>query len=174
MISSSAKPGAPTPQERLALSRLQIMQTLQSQNPASDPAGTRTGSDHDAAGSDGWRHLEQQELRVDGLSGVWRIGRHALKAWWRTHPAHLALDVAQPLLGQYASTHPVKLLAIAASLGAAVVVARPWRLVSATGLLVAALKSTQVSAVVSALMHANRSETPARHPTQGSEHTAPP
>ena len=43
MTSSSAERGAPSPQERLALSLLQIMQTLQSQHAEPDAAGASAG-----------------------------------------------------------------------------------------------------------------------------------
>jgi hypothetical protein len=49
------------------------------------------------------------------------------------------------VLAEYARQRPLKLVGIAAGLGALLVVTRPWRLVSLGGLAVAALKSSQVS-----------------------------
>ena len=47
---------------------------------------------------------------------------------WQHHPAHVALQVGQPLLQRAARKRPFQLLAGAAALGALVVLARPWRM----------------------------------------------
>ncbi|MEE1653956.1 MULTISPECIES: hypothetical protein [Brachymonas] len=54
-------------------------------------------------------------------------GQQLLQAWWARHPAKLALTVGTPLLERYAKRKPLQVLAIAAAVGAAVVVLRPWR-----------------------------------------------
>lgn len=73
-------------------------------------------------------------------------------SWWRHHPAHTALELATPVLSSYAARKPFQYLGIAALAGAVIAVARPWRLVSMTGLLVAVLKSSQLSSVVMSAM----------------------
>lgn len=50
------------------------------------------------------------------------------------------LDILKPVVASYAKSHPVKTLGIAAGLGAAIIVFKPWRLISIGGLL-AVLKS---------------------------------
>ncbi len=50
-----------------------------------------------------------------------------LNAWWRRHPLHAVAEIGEPLVEKYARRHPYRLLAIAAALGAAVVVLKPWR-----------------------------------------------
>ncbi len=79
---------------------------------------------------------------------------HALRTWWRYHPAHMAVDLATPLMRGYARRKPVQLLAISLGLGAALTLARPWRLISITTLLVALLKSSQLSHLFMAAMSA--------------------
>lgn len=79
---------------------------------------------------------------------------HALRTWWRYHPAHMAVDLATPLMRGYARRKPVQLLAISVGLGAALALARPWRLISVTTLLVALLKSSQLSHLFMAAMSA--------------------
>lgn len=74
--------------------------------------------------------------------------------WWRQHPASLALELATPALSAYASKKPVQFLGIAAAVGAMVVIARPWRLISVTGLIVALAKSSQLSGLVMSAMSA--------------------
>lgn len=100
------------------------------------------------------------ESGIDASSGSWDLVKQVACSWWRSHPAHLALDVAKPMMQGYAQDQPVKLLGIAAATGAALVVLRPWRLISLTGVALALIKSTEVSGVVQSLMHGNR---PDRH-----------
>jgi hypothetical protein len=85
--------------------------------------------------------------------GNWfsRIGR-AAKSYWRHHPARMGLQVATPLLSQFARRKPVAYVGIAVVAGAVLMVARPWRLVSVTGVLVALAKSPQLAGVVMSAM----------------------
>ncbi len=92
------------------------------------------------------------EAESEHVGGPWQNLREAASAWWHAHPARLALEVAEPVFKKYARAHPMRVLALSAATGAAVVLARPWRLISVTGLLVAAVRSTQVSALASALL----------------------
>lgn len=45
------------------------------------------------------------------------------------------LDILKPVVASYAKSDPIKTLGIAATLGAAIVVLKPWRLLSIGGLL---------------------------------------
>ena len=84
--------------------------------------------------------------------GTWGILKQALGTWWHHHPAHMALDVAKPMLGSYAKTHPARLLGLAAGIGALAVVIKPWRLVSMGGLLIAAIKSSDLSSTLLSML----------------------
>lgn len=84
----------------------------------------------------------------DAEAGWMSHALHAVRVWWRYHPASMALDVATPMLSSYARRKPVQFLGIAAAAGALFMFARPWKLISVTGLAVAVLKSSQVSALV--------------------------
>ena len=76
----------------------------------------------------------------------------ATRNYWRDHPAHLALELAAPELSRCAQRRPVSFLAVSAAAGALVFLARPWRVISVTGLAVAALRSPRISrALMSAL-----------------------
>jgi hypothetical protein len=79
---------------------------------------------------------------------------HAVRTWWRYHPAHMAVELATPLMRGYARRKPVQLLAISLGLGAALTLARPWRVISVTTLVVALLKSSQLSNLFMAAMSA--------------------
>ena len=120
--------------ERLALSRQAIVRQMNHES--AEPAPT-----------DGAARPE-----IDASASTWDLGRQVVSAWWRNHPAHLALDVARPVVSSYAEGHPFQLLGISAGLGAAVVLLRPWRLMSLTGVLMAAVKSPQLSGVISSLL----------------------
>ncbi len=111
-----------------------------------------------------------------GLGATWHSLQHTARAWWQSHPAHLALEVAEPLFDKYVRAHPGKVLTLAAATGAALVLTQPWRLISVTGLWVAAARSTPMSALAAALL---RPQSPAplhRHQAdqaQAASHPAP-
>lgn len=119
----------PTPQERLAASRKALIRHMRGDG--------RTPEDHD--------DFEGDEPFHAASSGAWETVRHAMRAFWRNHPVGVAIDLARPVIGKYAEEQPFKLLGISASIGAAAVLLRPWRLVSLGAVLVAALKSSELS-----------------------------
>ena len=80
--------------------------------------------------------------------------QHAASIWWRHHPAHMAVEVAAPLLASYGRRNPVQLLGFAALAGAALMFARPWRLISLTTLVVAVVKATNLPSVLMSAMSA--------------------
>jgi hypothetical protein len=66
---------------------------------------------------------------------------HGVKTWWRYHPAHMAVELATPLMRGYARRKPLQLLAISMAAGAALTI-------------VALLKSSQLSHLFMAAMSA--------------------
>ena len=86
------------------------------------------------------------------MNSAWQTVKRAVRLWWQHHPAQLAVDVAKPVLDTYAREKPLQLLGIAAGVGAAAVLVRPWRLVSVTGLFLAAVKSTEFSGLLLSLL----------------------
>lgn len=128
--------GIPTPQERLAASRNAIV-----------------------------RHMTRDEKTIASFGEPYEIGdesgltsntpsfwpsalARAVRTWWRHHPVSMAVDVAKPVVGRYAKGHPLTLLGVAAVAGAALVITRPWRLLSVGGILLAAVKSAAVPSVL--------------------------
>ena len=83
---------------------------------------------------------------------AWQTVRRALRVWWYNHPAQLALELGKPVLNKYAQEKPLQLLGISAAVGAAIILLKPWRLVSMTSLAVAAVKSSQVSGILLSLL----------------------
>ena len=99
------------------------------------------------------------DSRPSQASGAARTGwleriRRSAGSWWRHHPAHAALEVATPALSAYAARHPARLVGVAAAAGALFVAARLWRLIPVTGLLVALVKSSDMSDLLASAMAA--------------------
>ena len=89
---------------------------------------------------------------MPAISGTLGLLKRGLRTWWRHHPAHFAVSVAQPVLGRYARQNPFRLLAISAGVGAALVVLKPWRLVSMGGIALATLKSSEFSGLLMSVL----------------------
>ncbi|MES2400636.1 MAG: hypothetical protein V4573_11675 [Pseudomonadota bacterium] len=137
-----------TPKERLAASRKALLRSM------------NHAESGDNAGSDG--------SATDGLAGfgeapegggAWAKIKRTAGVWWQHHPAHLALDLAKPALSRYAEEKPLQLLGIAAGIGAAAVVIRPWRLISVTGLLFAALKASDAPVLLMSILSSGHEPT---------------
>lgn len=135
--------------DKLARTRLAIIDHIQRRERRGDSAETRREQEHEPGQQAG-----EQPEHGSGPGGWFASLKHAAGAWWRHHPAHLGLELATPALSSYASSKPAQFLGIAAALGAVIVVARPWRLISVTGLVVAVLKSSQLSSLVMSAMSA--------------------
>ncbi|WP_399678943.1 hypothetical protein [Xenophilus sp.] len=74
------------------------------------------------------------------------------RRWWRRHPVHAAAQLARPVLGHYARTRPTQLMLGSAALGSALVLLRPWRLLSAGAVLALVRQSSDVADVVNTLL----------------------
>lgn len=134
--------------DKLAQSRQAIVEHIARRQRKHDPREERAGQ----AGP-GFADLLGNEPPEPG-SGWFGHLSHAVRTWWRYHPAHMAVDLASPLLRSYAAQKPLQMLGIALAAGAALTFARPWRLISITTLLVALFKSSQLSHLFMAAMSA--------------------
>jgi hypothetical protein len=136
--------------DRLARTRLAIIGQMQNgeQRQQRGGAGRRRGREQ--AGADDAKESEPTGSREGSFAHL----RHVVRTWWRYHPAHMGLELATPALSAYAARKPLQFLGIAAAVGAIVVIARPWRLISVTGLLVAIAKSSQLSGVLMSALSA--------------------
>lgn len=124
-----------TPQERLALSRKAIVRHMNRHHP---DAEERFDHDTNQANPNASNKISSERNLLEKI-------KYAARIWWHRHPASAAVELASPLLSDYASAHPFKLLGISAAAGAALVIGKPWRMVSASALLVAAAKSSGLS-----------------------------
>lgn len=134
---------------RLARSRLAIIEHIHRRQRRHDPR--EPGEAPQAAWGDEERPDEPPPAPGAGWLGRMR---YAVRTWWRYHPAHMAAELAAPAVRAYARRQPAQLLALAALAGAALMFARPWRLISVTTVLVTVLKSSQLSSVLMSALSA--------------------
>lgn len=127
-----------TPQERLAISRKAIVRHMSRHHREIEG---RIDDDFDAAD-------ESRPASYGTLSVI----KHAARVWWHRHPASVAAELARPLLSDYAKAHPFKLLGVSAAVGAAMMVLRPWRMVSVGTVAVAALKSAGLTNTLASML----------------------
>jgi len=150
-VSEAVGPIAPTAKQRLQATRQALMHELVPSTRADSPRRVDVARNVAVRKADGETPPPTDSQHDDGDaapptgSGWFSVARHSVRAWWEFHPVRVVGVIAEPVLAEYAKQRPLKLVGIAAGLGAAVVVIRPWRLVSVGGLAVAALKSSQVS-----------------------------
>ncbi|RIX76677.1 hypothetical protein [Acidovorax cavernicola] len=154
-----------TPQQRLAISRRALVRQLNGGEPDT-PTPHRAFAASDADDDLEYAHHDTDSGASPASPGrrhnVWSaMARGVVQRWWRRHPAHAAGQLARPLLEHYARTEPVKLMAAAAATGSLLVLVRPWRLLSATAVIAAVLKTSDVADLVNTLM-----QKPERPPRQ--------
>lgn len=85
------------------------------------------------------------------FAGLGEAGR----TYWANHPARLVVELATPPMSAYAQRRPFTFLALAAVTGAIVVIARPWRLISVSGLALAALRSPAITSALISTVYGN-------------------
>jgi hypothetical protein len=146
-----------SPQERLAASRKALLRHMSrdAQTDQQDTLGTvdsqmpPQGPEHEST---------QESSSSERSSGTLYLLKRGLRTWWSHHPANFALSVARPLLGRYASRSPFRMLAISAGVGAALVLVKPWRLVSIGGMALATLKSSEFSGLLMSVLSSQADE----------------
>jgi hypothetical protein len=146
-----------TPQQRLALSRRALVHQLEGGSENDRPhamSGGHMNPEHSEQFDDLALGVPFRESSAASSSGSpWlSVARSLADRWWRRHPAHAVGQLARPLLARYAKKEPAKLMAIAAATGAALVVVKPWRLLSLTAVLAAVLKTSDLADLVNTLM----------------------
>ena len=135
--------------DRLARSRLALIEHVHRKEVRSGRAqAAQAHGEHE----DGEQWEAAQAAAGSGGGGWFSRLQRGAKSYWRHHPARFGLQMATPMLSTYARKNPAAYLGIATAAGALIMIARPWRLVSVTGLLVALAKSPQLAGVVMSAM----------------------
>jgi hypothetical protein len=145
--------------DKLARSRLAIIEHVQRRERRGERDRPRESRAQSASGGPAGAEADGPYDSYDprephGARGWFDRAQRAAQVWWRHHPAHLAVEVGTPVLQAYAQRHPGRLVAGAAVVGAVLVLARPWRLISVTTVVVALLKSSQLSSVLMSALSA--------------------
>jgi len=142
--------------DKLAKTRLAIIAHLQGKERRHEKRKNQDYERDDAGTGDeeaDWRSPGRgAEHRRAGPAGWLGHMQHVLGTWWRHHPAHMGVELVTPALSSYAARKPLQYLGIAALVGVLFAVVRPWRLISLTGLVVALVKSSQLSSVLLSAM----------------------
>ena len=145
-----------TPAEKLALSRLAILEFLAPKDPRKERSQEKArraeakAAEADADAQDnGTAPKRRRWSKPDWMSGRWVSGVTGVaSSWWQRHPAQAAFEMLTPPLQSYMRRRPFQVMAVAVGVGALIVVTRPWRLISLTTVVVAIVKSSQLSGVV--------------------------
>lgn len=137
--------------QRLAMSRRAILEHIARRERRHDP---READSHGQASLHAWEDELHDEPPPRG-AGWFEQARHAAGVWWRHHPAHMAVELAGPLVAAYAHRKPLQFVGMAALAGAALTFARPWRLISLTTLLVALVKASNLPSILMAALSAS-------------------
>lgn len=104
------------PSEVLAESRQRINAYLAQKKLSSVKQSAMNGAGHNAA-------IEAEQLDAQGHS----VLQTAVKEWWSHHPLSAVCDIAAPLVASHIREKPWQSLALAAGVGAVVLLAKPWR-----------------------------------------------
>ena len=153
--------------DQLERSRLAILEHLhrkeqrrQGRNP-DNGNGNHASAHAAAAGAPGGEPPEEgmwkshRRANPPGAGGWFETAGDVLQDWWKYHPAHMAVDIARPVLASYARRKPMQYLGLAALAGAGLFYLRPWKLISVTGILVAVARSPHVAELVMRAMSAS-------------------
>jgi len=132
--------------DRLARTRLAIIEHVHRRELRKDPHAAAAHSEE----GDPWGAAEAAAASSGG--GWFSRVKSAARSYWRHHPARMGLEMATPALSAYARQRPGTYIAAATVAGAVFMIARPWRLISITGVLVALAKSPQLAGVVMSAM----------------------
>jgi hypothetical protein len=99
------------------------------------------------------RQAHQETPHAQDSQGVdWAgFAQSTAKSWWIEHPARTAASLAQSAAETYTRRKPFAALVIAAGVGAGLVIARPWRLVSASALVLGLVRSSNLTGMASSI-----------------------
>jgi hypothetical protein len=139
--------------QKLARTRQALVEQMARRERRHDPREVPAAASYEGAAyadEEDW----DDEVPYEPGSGWFGHMRHAVRTWWRYHPAHMAVDLASPFMRDYARSRPLQLVGISFVAGAGLMFLRPWRLLSVGGIALAVLKSSQLSHLLMAAMSA--------------------
>lgn len=75
-----------------------------------------------------------------------------LSSWWRDHPARAGAMLVKSATEDFARQKPLQVVTIAAIAGAAIVLLKPWRLVSTTALALTLFRSSNFTGMATSVL----------------------
>lgn len=126
-----------TPQQKLALSRAELLEAMGYHEPTpSFGEGTPPGG-----------AALPPQAGLPSRSAP-RRRRSVLARWWSRHPFHSVAELGRPFLEDMAQKQPGKLMAYGAGTGALLMIIKPWKLLSVATLLSLALRTSNLSGLI--------------------------
>ncbi len=97
---------------------------------------------------------QQGAAKPESASGLhWSpLVQAGLSSWWHDHPARAGACLLKSATAEYARNRPVQVVTIAAVAGAAIVLFKPWRLVSATALMLSLFRSSNFTGIATSVL----------------------
>lgn len=107
-----------------------------------------------AAGSASVRRQPGRNAEFEKSAGLdWSsLLKAALASWWHDHPARAGAHLLRSTTEDYARRRPLQVVTIAAVAGAAVVLLKPWRLVSVTALMLSLVRSSNFTGMATSVL----------------------
>lgn len=75
-----------------------------------------------------------------------------LSSWWHDHPARAGAMLVKSATEDYARQKPLQVVTVAAIAGAAIVLLKPWRLVSVTALALTLFRSSNFTGMATSML----------------------
>lgn len=97
---------------------------------------------------------QRAAAKSESASGLhWSsLVQSGLTSWWHDHPARAGACLLKSATEEYARKKPMQVVTIAAVAGAATVLFKPWRLVSATALLLSLLRTSNFTGIATSVL----------------------
>jgi hypothetical protein len=113
---------------RIQLSRASLRAVLVPPEPAApNPRDDGAPSGWSRRFADGWQHWREALAEHPAVA----VGMDAVQGWWKRQPLRPAVETAagelRGTIAPIVRRHPVLAMAVAATLGAALIAGRPWR-----------------------------------------------
>src|SRR5882672_4493703 len=94
--------------DRLARSRLALIEHIQRRERRDEKKDARRARERERSEQGDQEDQDWDKPEAgDGPAGWFAGLKHALSAWWRSHPARLGVELATPVLSGYARRKPV-------------------------------------------------------------------
>lgn len=99
------------------------------------------------------RGAAQSDLPAGAPGFEWSaLFEAGLASWWHDHPARAGASLLRSATAEYARKKPLQVVTIAAVAGAAVVLLKPWRLVSVSALALSLFRSSNFTGVATSML----------------------